>query len=112
MALSSGPEVGFRRNATAPLRIIRALCSGSATTVRTTKGTGRLVAVRCAIRTCHSGHAQVEDQTARRCGFFGQRGVGNVPLVLIELSGSELPARRDESLVELVDYGRLADSNL
>src|SRR6266404_923001 len=39
-----------------------------------------------------------------------QRGIGDVPLVLIELAGREQAARRNEHLMQLIDDGGLANT--
>ena len=43
---------------------------------------------------------------------LGQRRVGDVALVLVELAGGEQPARRHQHLVQLVDDRGLADAGI
>src|SRR5580692_708190 len=43
---------------------------------------------------------------------LGQGGIGDVPLVLVELARSEETTRWDEYLVHLVDHRRLADAGI
>src|ERR1700737_1226873 len=43
---------------------------------------------------------------------LGQRGVRDVPLVLVKLAGREEPTGRDEHLVQLVHHRRLADTGI
>ena len=43
---------------------------------------------------------------------LSQRGIGDVPLVLVELAGGKEPARRDQSLVQLVDQRGFSDARI
>ena len=58
------------------------------------------------------GLALAEERADKALEGLGQRGVGDVALVLVELAGREEAARRDERLVQLVDHRGLADAGI
>src|SRR5580692_13002485 len=60
----------------------------------------------------HLSFVRYQDLTHQRLECLCQRRIGHVAFVLVKLACGENSARRDQRLMQLVHYGRFADSRV